>query len=787
MKIPYSWVESSVAETCSFSLQRPQPCTTLPRCVFEVTGNPVQPKYRLTVNFRSLQPPAAEKTVVTDDALFTLSHQIQDVWEDIGRRLQLPETDLNNTLNEKSSRQEKACKMLIAWKKRVGQVAFAEVLEGALGDEHRHDLIDALRKAMQSHVPENPVPTVDPRGKHPLEASAVISKDGGVVQISDTGVELHIPRDAFQGFFKSGLTIQLRILPHHVYDGPAKRFEDHSTVMVEVLPNDLELKRSARLFLPHCLKLNSAIHSEVRIFKGHHNADKKQLWEDITTSVTYSLSRSYCEIRMKRFCWIKYTIRGQVKAKTLKLYTKVKKFDENAASVTVDVGCYPSLPGGKKATEDSEASQADFLGDERDFCFLKEPQKDLHISLAKRPGGWKSNDPPKHEIIIPYRTIQNSIETNCHFLFKWDGRTSVVALCEFEVFQDKQQLLTHLSMTFAPQLVKPSMLEHRVVTDSQLSDLSAYIGPEWKHIGRYLQITEESLYCILGDVFSRREQVFQMLLTWKRQNGRRATIDVLARALRNVGRRDLEERLTETDLSDYIGIEWGHIRRYLEITEDSLCGISDDLITHQEQVYQMLLTWKRQNGRRATKDVLAGALRHVGRRDLEEKLTETDLSDYIGSELKDIGRYLEVTEESFYGFSDDLITHREQVYQMLLTWKRQNGRRATKDVLARALCNVGRRDLRERLTETDLSDYIGSEWEDIGRYLEGTEESLYCFSDDLITHREHVYRMLLKWKRQNGWGATIDVLARALRNVGRRDLEERLTETVRNSFLHLLN
>lgn len=62
-------------------------------------------------------------------------------------------------------------------------------------------------------------------------------------------------------------------------------------------------------------------------------------------------------------------------------------------------------------------------------------------------------------------------------------------------------------------------------------------------------------------------------------------------------------------------------RRLLDNDESSLDAIDDENKRYSEKAYQMLLTWKRAEGSRATFRVLHDALGHrfVNRRDLAEK------------------------------------------------------------------------------------------------------------------------------------------------------------------------
>ncbi|KAJ8036183.1 hypothetical protein HOLleu_20077 [Holothuria leucospilota] len=106
------------------------------------------------------------------------------------------------------------------------------------------------------------------KGTKCLNASSLISKDGGEIEIPAAGVKLQIPAESFE----EDHFLTLKILPSLSYKGPGSSFEDNSTVMVEILPNNLTLKQPAKLTLPHCLILKEPKRCPVKIFHSHHCA-----------------------------------------------------------------------------------------------------------------------------------------------------------------------------------------------------------------------------------------------------------------------------------------------------------------------------------------------------------------------------------------------------------------------------------------------------------------------------------------------------------------------------------
>ena len=93
------------------------------------------------------------------------------------------------------------------------------------------------------------------------------------------------------------------------------------------------------------------------------------------------------------------------------------------------------------------------------------------------------------------------------------------------------------------ELVVPSNLINRQVTDTLLHDLVEDLSTSWKMLGRRFSIPEGAITNI--DMDHRRvvEKGMAMFAEWKRRKGKEATVGVLREALDKIGRRDLSERV----------------------------------------------------------------------------------------------------------------------------------------------------------------------------------------------------------------------------------------------------
>lgn len=113
---------------------------------------------------------------------------------------------------------------------------------------------------------------IGPRYECQLIKESSISNQGGTIIIED--VELCIPPNALQENTEHCL-VQMRIIPRSLVAEPAQTFASNSSVIVELLPNNLSLRVPAKLTLPHCLQLKKGIPRKATVFISHHEIGKK--------------------------------------------------------------------------------------------------------------------------------------------------------------------------------------------------------------------------------------------------------------------------------------------------------------------------------------------------------------------------------------------------------------------------------------------------------------------------------------------------------------------------------
>ncbi|KAJ8034192.1 NACHT, LRR and PYD domains-containing protein 1b allele 2 [Holothuria leucospilota] len=280
-----------------------------------------------------------------------------------------------------------------------------------------------------------------------LRAKGTISQNGGCIQVPDSSVKLRIPPNAF---WVDNIThsIKMRIIPRGTYDEPAKSFTDNSSVMAELLPNNLSLRHPAELTLPHCLQLREVRKCRVSIYVSHHDEGCHPSWEEITNTTHHELSENDCKIWLDRFCWVKYEIDGEeVEAKKLIVYTAGHKYKVNTDRVIIDVGYYPDLIGANESLQQKMSLRNLFIADRQPFLFRKKPKNPLQINLEETtPDDWRTTRATSSPTNISYFKIASSIEQSLPFVLQRQTEVPSLPVCIFILSQGEESTVLSIDM-----------------------------------------------------------------------------------------------------------------------------------------------------------------------------------------------------------------------------------------------------------------------------------------------------------------------------------------------------
>ncbi|XP_071843408.1 uncharacterized protein [Apostichopus japonicus] len=397
-------------------------------------------------------------------------------------------------------------------------------------------------------------PISDNLPSNPLQMELWVNKDGGVLELLDTGVSLEIP----PGALEKDQLIQMRIIPYNFQGDSDLSFSSNSSVVVELLPSHLKLLKPVKLTLPHCLVLKKGCEWKAKIYNSHHEEGTQPLWRP-QPDTPYVLTERNCVIKLKHFSWEKFDIGDEiVEGKRIVLYA-AKDLSSSESITHIHVGYYLELPGGEKIVSINEVS----VLVKQSAVFFKQGKLPLTCHFVNiEPPDWTygSEDKNPKEITFRMAATSNGLFRTFVLNIKEGTQERHKCTCHFEAGQG-----AHLAdLTFI--LKNPSLSSHQairgeakgnpvgaeamtidseVVEDETLLDLSGNLSKEWRDVGRKLKLKETDLRNIEADNKSngQKEVVYQMLLLWKRKHGIKATNKTLRDALIATDRRDLSDDL----------------------------------------------------------------------------------------------------------------------------------------------------------------------------------------------------------------------------------------------------
>ncbi|XP_071844097.1 uncharacterized protein [Apostichopus japonicus] len=384
---------------------------------------------------------------------------------------------------------------------------------------------------------------------HSMRAESMIGKDGGTLYIQNTGVSLEIPPRALRRDY----FVQMRIIPQHYRDETELPFTSYSSVVVELLPNNVKLLKPATLTIPHCLVLKRKCRWKAKVYSSHHKEGNQPQWKEERNTkcdVTYET----CVMRLYNFCWKKFQIDGRrVEAMKITLFAAKRSHDEN--KIFLDIGYYWDLPSSQLILKLNHV----IMLHEKPALFLKRRQLPLTVLLQKVFSPWTCNE-ENNAKIIKFDTVANMEADFCTFyLNKAVSDEKGGCLCFIKAGQGKDLAelkfsTNESSLSRAEAIILstgngiadsqeelPSAISRTKVRKKLLQKLSKKLTKRWREVGRNLKLTDDQLNILDLNYSDHQEKVYQMLLKWKSEKTIAATHGVLADALGNTGRVDLRD------------------------------------------------------------------------------------------------------------------------------------------------------------------------------------------------------------------------------------------------------
>ncbi|KAJ8034463.1 hypothetical protein HOLleu_21314 [Holothuria leucospilota] len=331
-------------------------------------------------------------------------------------------------------------------------------------------------------------------------AELTVSEDGGTVQIPNTGVILEIPRNALY-CDKEQYLIQMRIISHGVLNERANSFASNSSAIIELLPNNLKLKKKAKIVLPHCLQLKRGYKPRAKVYFSHHQDGMEPNWEQ-EIDARFEINEERCEIWLDSFCWVKCEIDNEiVEAKKIKVYTAGKVLLPDDYLAEIEVGYYPDLPG---EGEILRLNKDLIPAQRKPFLFVKEGAHSLFVSLHSTvPDSWKEIFPEQNPKEISFTHVATSVECSHPFILQKIGDCGRGPFCVFNVSQRGKEisLTIHVKMqkssgAYSDDLPPPTSSTH--ATENVPQDTSLVPRSHFFQRARFLSLSS-GLVCTLPE------------------------------------------------------------------------------------------------------------------------------------------------------------------------------------------------------------------------------------------------------------------------------------------------
>ncbi|KAJ8034836.1 hypothetical protein HOLleu_21843 [Holothuria leucospilota] len=270
-----------------------------------------------------------------------------------------------------------------------------------------------------------------------LEAKGIISTNGGIIEIPNTGVRLEIPPNALpEGMDQC--SICMRIIPPDSSDKAPTDFTINSSVIVELLPDNLTFQHQVKLSLPHCFQFKKGAKPEARILMSHHKEGTRPIWEE-KTAQPHELTDTTCVISLDSFCWMKYYVDGRVvEGKRLQVYAGGKYLSLRDPVYVAEVGYYVDVPGGGQKLRSNKQL---VVASKKSFVYYKEGEVPLKFLLQKTvPSKWKHLQDEQNPKEIPFECIDMDQEESRQFVFHKDSPGPAMPIFIFRAFQGSRGL-----------------------------------------------------------------------------------------------------------------------------------------------------------------------------------------------------------------------------------------------------------------------------------------------------------------------------------------------------------
>ncbi|XP_071843341.1 uncharacterized protein [Apostichopus japonicus] len=622
-------------------------------------------------NLAGAEATTIDSEEVTNETLQDLSGNLFKEWLDVGKNLKLDETELYNIEadNRRKGQKEVVYHMLLLWKRKRGKKATNKTLRDALKAANRKDLSDYLLNREQCGT------TSDSYVETALSVQAVVDKAGRILEIPGTGVRLDIP----PGAIDRKCLIQMKIIPNYIQEESKSSFTSNTTVVVELLPDNLKLHHRAKLTLPHCLKLKNPVECKALVFSSHHDQGAQPMWRPKQHAL-YQLNETNCIIWVESFSWETCQIDDKdVLYKRIQVYAACS--DWHSHFTNMELGYYIDVPGKKEIIEKNNLR----VLQQKPFSFWKEGRIPLKILLEKiRPKSWECTEDtnPKE---IPFTQVETNTEFSCPFSFDKVGEED----CTF-YFKATQKEAIELRVPYKEVLAASQSGSSAQLVDVQSSKERRFNESTPSDTDTSMVDGEEDSAASSSDKLVAAGLSQSQKKTGDESQTVKQPLENIDPEVRTESLRDVEaSSLSDSSVPSKSGnVPYSEKRCIDESTAEviDISVMNPCLQSHQ-----------------ATRGEAEGNPAGAEATTIDNKVVKDstlwDLSGKFSKEWRDLGRNLKLDETELYNIEADNRREgqKEVVYHMLLLWKRKHGMEATNKTLRDALKAAKRKDLSDYL------------------------------------------------------------------------------------------
>ncbi|XP_071841697.1 uncharacterized protein [Apostichopus japonicus] len=326
-----------------------------------------------------------------------------------------------------------------------------------------------------------------------------LNEEGGVLELKKHGVRLEVPCGALRKKCKIQMTV---ILPSEIQMDHS--LDSNSSMVIELLPSNLQLLKPAALTYPHCLVLKKGSERKATIQSSDHAAGCQQVWMDIDAQ--YQVIENKITIMLTSFSWKRFIVGDEIVVGKNIQWFAAKKLSFTDTNTHLEIGYFWDLPG---LEEDlmSERNHAVLLH-RMPAVFYKEGRHPLVAEINKdKSTSWIYHGQNRKE--IPFEHVATNQWGFCSFeLERKDSNVTGDITSFFKVGQDQQlvDFIVPMKMSSISRSEDPS---HLAKTD-RVSE-GTWHDEEKTAVTEFQKVKVEGVSRKFGDVFYKlRDATFRL-------------------------------------------------------------------------------------------------------------------------------------------------------------------------------------------------------------------------------------------------------------------------------------